>query len=102
MSEVIEIKECPVCKSKRGVCRELFEKEKAAGKVSRQDLAVGIPLSVTICDNDMAMQGRILTAPMLMATLEICADCGAAYASWRRTETVPLTTPQMPKMPKLA
>lgn len=86
----LEFNECPNCRGTRKVFNTVMEQEKAKGKIG-EDAKGGTRTQMVIVAD---MRKTFLSAPALMITWDICADCGMEHCI-----RVDLTTatPQMQK-----
>ena len=71
----LEFKECPNCGSTRRVAGTIAEQEKQKGKLAKEVQACIQQLTCIITDPRMIA----LQAPVIIAFMDICADCGTYY-----------------------
>lgn len=72
----LEFKACPACGSERRVVEMIRDQEVEKKKVSPQIKMAAQAVTVPVYDPTRPM----LSAPVITAVLDICADCGCYYA----------------------
>lgn len=79
----LEFTQCPSCGSTKRIAAMLLEKEKEKGKAGKDTTGIIQTIQAIIADP----RHIVLSAPVVMALVDICADCGTLYCILAQTGT---------------